>query len=42
MTRRAVAAGYLTDDEGRSWLDHLRSAPVFASVTLFVTVAERA
>ncbi len=40
VTRRAVAAGYLTEDEATPWLAHLRGGPLFASVTLFVTVAE--
>ena len=39
VTARAVDAGYLSADAGRSWLDHLRSNPFFASVSLFVTVA---
>lgn len=42
VTRRAVAAGYLTPAQGDDWLEHLRTHPVFASVTLFVTVAEKA
>ena len=42
VTRRAVAAGYLTAGQGEQWLDHLRRQPVFASVTLFVSVAEKA
>lgn len=39
VTRSAVAAGYLTADEGAAWLEHLSSDAFFASVTLFVTVA---
>ena len=41
VTRRAVAAGYLTAEQSVRWLDHLRAGLVFASVTLFVTVAEK-
>ena len=41
VTRHAVAAGYLTAEQSRRWLDHLRTGRVFASVTLFVTVAEK-
>jgi len=40
VTHRAVEAGYLTAKDG-AWLTHLRSARLFASVTLFVTLAER-
>ncbi|MEU5975511.1 methyltransferase domain-containing protein [Streptomyces sp. NPDC047315] len=41
-TRRAIAAGFLTGAEGRSWLAALGGAsPFFASVTLYVVVAER-
>ncbi len=40
VSRRAVDAGYLTADEASGLLSHLRSAPLFASVTLFVTLAE--
>jgi ubiquinone/menaquinone biosynthesis C-methylase UbiE len=41
VTRRALGAGYLTEHQAASWLDHLGAGPVFASVTLFVTVAEQ-
>lgn len=40
VTRRAVAAGYLQAHEAHAWLVHLRAGPFFASVTLFVTIAE--
>ncbi|WP_328329119.1 methyltransferase domain-containing protein [Streptomyces sp. NBC_00455] len=39
-TRRAVAAGYLTEDEARSWLDHLAGGPFLAAVTFYIVVAE--
>jgi ubiquinone/menaquinone biosynthesis C-methylase UbiE len=42
VSRRAVAAGYLTDDEASALLDHLSSEPLFASVTLFLTLAQAA
>jgi hypothetical protein len=41
VTDRTVSAGYLSAEEGAAWLAHLRTPPLFASVTLFVTVAER-
>lgn len=41
VTHRAVAAEYLTVKQGESWIHHLRTARLFASVTLFVTFAER-
>ena len=40
VSRRAVDAGYLTAQEAEAWLDHLCSRRLFASVTLFVTIAE--
>lgn len=40
VTHRAVEAGYLTAEGARDWLRHLRAARLFASVTLFVTLAE--
>jgi SAM-dependent methyltransferase len=40
VTHRAVASNYLTDDEANAWLSHLQSGQLFASVTLFLTVAE--
>ncbi|MFZ2501272.1 MAG: EamA family transporter [Nocardioides sp.] len=40
-TARAVQAGYLSDAAGATWLDHLRTERLFASVTLFVTLAMR-
>jgi ubiquinone/menaquinone biosynthesis C-methylase UbiE len=39
VTRRAVAAGFLTPAEAEEWLGHLASAPFFAAATLFVVVA---
>ncbi|MFH8805912.1 methyltransferase domain-containing protein [Streptomyces hygroscopicus] len=39
-TRRAVAAGYLTEDQATAWLDHLSHGPFLASVTLHLVVAE--
>ncbi|GAA1216654.1 class I SAM-dependent methyltransferase [Kitasatospora nipponensis] len=39
-TQRAVAAGYLTEEAARPWLDHLTHGPFLASVTLYVVVAE--
>ena len=41
VTERAVAAGYLTGEQGRSWLDHLKAELFFASITLFVVTADR-
>lgn len=40
VTRRAVAAGYLSEVAAAEWLTHLRSAPFLASATLFITVAD--
>ena len=40
VTEKAVGAGYLTAGESVSWLAHLRTGRLFASVTLFVTLAE--
>lgn len=39
VTERAVAAGYLTSEQGQSWLERLESEPFFASITLFVVTA---
>ncbi|MFJ9612568.1 hypothetical protein [Streptomyces noursei] len=39
-TRRALAAGYLTEDAARSWLEHLASGPFLATVTFYIVVAE--
>ena len=39
VTHRAVDACYLTLEEARTWLLHLQIGPMFASVTMFVTVA---
>lgn len=41
VTSRAVAAGYLSAAAAAAWLDHLRTGRFFASVTLFVTLAEQ-
>ncbi|MGN6129733.1 MAG: methyltransferase domain-containing protein [Nocardioidaceae bacterium] len=40
VTDRAVAAGYLSTRAASAWLTHLRSEELFASVSLFVTLAE--
>ena len=40
VTRRAVAAGYLEDQEAADWLAQLAAGPFFASCTLFVVVAD--
>ena len=40
VTSRAVAAQYLSAAAAAAWLDHLRSEEFFASVSLFVTLAE--
>jgi hypothetical protein len=42
VTERAVAAQYLQQDAADEWLEHLATRPFFASVTLFVVVAEPA
>lgn len=39
-TQRAVAAGYLSADAARDWLDHLATQPFFAAVTLYVVLAD--
>ncbi|WEO96889.1 methyltransferase domain-containing protein [Streptomyces sp. FXJ1.172] len=39
-TRRAVAAGYFTDEAAESWLGHLTRGPFLATVTFYVVVAE--
>ncbi|MFG3532249.1 methyltransferase domain-containing protein [Streptomyces sp. NPDC047917] len=39
-TERAVAAGYLSDEASKGWLDHLATGPFFATVTLYVVVAD--
>jgi hypothetical protein len=41
VTQRAVAAGYLSEEDGRDWLTYLASAPFFASATLFVVITHR-
>ncbi|WP_436850146.1 hypothetical protein [Streptomyces monashensis] len=39
-TRRAVTAGYFTDEAAESWLTHLGRGPFLATVTVYVVVAE--
>lgn len=39
-THRAVAAGYLTEEAARRWLDHLAGGPFLAAVTFYIVVAE--
>ncbi|MER6982258.1 methyltransferase domain-containing protein [Streptomyces carpinensis] len=39
-TRRAVAAGYFTDETAEAWLTHLRQGPFLAAVTFYIVVAE--
>ncbi|WP_406486548.1 methyltransferase domain-containing protein [Streptomyces sp. NBC_01563] len=39
-TERAVAAGYLSALASKGWLDHLATGPLFATVTLYVVVAD--
>ena len=41
VARRAVEAGYLRERAGARWTEHLGTQPFFASVTLFVVVADR-
>lgn len=41
VTSRAVDAGYLSAAGGEEWLRHLRAEGFFASLSLFVTVAEK-
>lgn len=40
VTERAVDHQYLSADDAQAWLTYLATQPFFASVTLFVTVAE--
>ncbi len=40
VTERAVTAGYLDRSTADSWLEQLATRPFFASVTLFVVVAQ--
>ncbi|MGI8679760.1 MAG: methyltransferase domain-containing protein [Jatrophihabitans sp.] len=40
VTDRAIAAGYLDKTGAKEWLQHLQTAPFFASVSLFVTSCE--
>jgi ubiquinone/menaquinone biosynthesis C-methylase UbiE len=40
-TRRAVAAGHLTEEGAVRWLDHLSTGPFLAAVTFYIVVAER-
>jgi ubiquinone/menaquinone biosynthesis C-methylase UbiE len=39
VTRRAVSAGYLTEESAGQWLAHLASQPFFASFTAFIVAA---
>ncbi|MFB8235674.1 methyltransferase domain-containing protein [Kitasatospora purpeofusca] len=39
-TQRAVAAGYLTAEAARRWLDHLSTGPFLAAVTFYIVIAE--
>jgi ubiquinone/menaquinone biosynthesis C-methylase UbiE len=41
VTERAVAAGYLTSEQGQSWLQHLDVEPFFAAISLFIVTAHR-
>ncbi|MFE4465205.1 methyltransferase domain-containing protein [Oerskovia sp. NPDC056781] len=41
VARRAVEAGYLHERAEARWTEHLTTQPFFASVTLFVVVADR-
>lgn len=38
-TERAVTAGYLTADEADTWLEHLATAPFFATTSLITVLA---
>ncbi|MEY9937060.1 ubiquinone/menaquinone biosynthesis C-methylase UbiE [Streptacidiphilus sp. MAP5-52] len=40
-TRRAVTAGYFTEDEAQRWLDHLTRGPFLATVTFQIVVGAR-
>ena len=42
VTEKAVAAGYLTGEQGQSWLDRLEATPFFASISLFIVAGHRA
>ncbi|MGW1916867.1 methyltransferase domain-containing protein [Streptomyces sp. NPDC002076] len=39
-TRRAVEAGYFSDQAAEAWLSHLERGPFFAAVTFYIVVAE--
>ncbi|MER6073641.1 methyltransferase domain-containing protein [Streptomyces sp. NPDC001817] len=39
-TRRAVEAGYFSDQEAEAWLSQLTRGPFFAAVTFYIVVAE--
>ncbi|KJY35203.1 methyltransferase domain-containing protein [Streptomyces sp. NRRL S-495] len=39
-TRRAVAAGHLTEEATRRWLEHLSTGPFLAAVTFYIVIAE--
>ncbi|WP_326764109.1 methyltransferase domain-containing protein [Streptomyces sp. NBC_01591] len=38
--RRAIGAGYFTEEAARRWLDHLTDGPFLATVTFYIVVAE--
>lgn len=40
VTQRAVAAGHLDEDDAERWLHHLAGDTFFASLTIFITVAD--
>jgi SAM-dependent methyltransferase len=40
VTVRATSAGYISSEQARRWLGHLASEPFFASLTLFIVVAQ--
>ncbi|MFF3907903.1 methyltransferase domain-containing protein [Streptomyces sp. NPDC001848] len=39
-TRRAVEAGYFSDQAAEAWLSHLTRGPFFAAVTFYIVVAD--
>jgi hypothetical protein len=39
VSRRAVDDGWFTEVDAHAWVDHIRSGPFFAAVSMFVTVA---
>lgn len=38
-TQHAVAAGYLTEEAARHWLDRLTNGPFLAAVTFYIVLA---